>query len=104
MEPEQLGGALLTEGALTCDDLSEFWVQVDRAGQEGSNVSGCEDGSPGRQEHLKAANISIDLQQGLHVFGGGDVLGHPERTDTLTFQLLMPLKAKPQTLNQQSRC
>lgn len=32
--------------SLTCDDLSEFGVQVDRAGQEGADVSASQDGRP----------------------------------------------------------
>ncbi len=64
-----------TESLWTCYDLSEFGVQVDGAGQEHLHISGSEDGRPGGEEDLKAADVSIDLQQRLHVLGGGDVLG-----------------------------
>lgn len=59
----------------TCNDLPEFGVQVDSAGQEHLHISGSEDGCPGGEEHLEAADVSVDLQQWLHIFGGGDVLG-----------------------------
>lgn len=59
----------------TCDDLPELGVQVDGARQEHLHVPGGEHGSPGGQEDLEAPDVSVDLQQGLHVFGGGDVLG-----------------------------
>ena len=67
---------------VTCYDLSQLWVQVDGAGQEGPDVSGRQDGRPGRQEDLEAPNVSVYLQQRLHVLGGGDVLGHSETRDT----------------------
>lgn len=38
---------------------------------------GGEHGGSGRQEHFKAADVAIDFQQGLHIFGGGDVFGNP---------------------------
>ena len=59
----------------TCNDLAEFGVQVDGAGKEHLHVACRENGCPRGQEHLEAADVPIDLQQGLHVFGGGDVFG-----------------------------
>lgn len=64
-----------TESLRTCYDLPEFGVQVDGAGQEHLHISGSEDRRPGGEEDLKTADVSIDLQQRLHILGGGDVLG-----------------------------
>lgn len=36
-----------------------------------------EHGGSRGQEHLKAADVSINFQQRLHIFGGGDVFGNP---------------------------
>lgn len=59
----------------TCYDLPEFRIQVDGAGQEHLHVSRSENRCPGGEKDLKAADISVDLQQGLHVFGERDILG-----------------------------
>lgn len=67
----------------TCYDLSEFWVQVDCAGQEHLHVSGGENRRPGGQEDLKAADVSVDLQQWLHIFGGGNVLGDSSKEEDI---------------------
>ena len=72
----------LTEGLQTCDDLPQLGVQVDGAGQEGVHVAGGEHGRAGGEEHLEAAAVPVDLQQWLHVLGGGDVLGDPGETET----------------------
>lgn len=69
--------------SLTCDDLPQFGVQVDGAGQEGADVSSCQEGGPRGQEDLEAADVSVNLQQWLHIFGSGDVLRHPENRDEL---------------------
>ena len=71
-------GRVEREGACpTCDDLPELGVQVDGAGQEHLHVAGRQDGCPGGQEDLETPDVSVDLQQGLHVLGGRDVLGDP---------------------------
>lgn len=66
----------------TCNDLPQLWVQVYSAGQEGAEVPGRQDGSPGGQEDLEAAHVPINLQQWLHILGGRDVLGHPVGEET----------------------
>lgn len=65
----------VSECVLTCYDLPQFGIQVDSAGQEHLHVSGSEDGCPGGEEDLKAADVSIDLQKRLHILSGGNVLG-----------------------------
>lgn len=60
----------------TCNDFTEFGVQVDGARQEGANVPRCKDRCPWWQEDLEAAHVSVDLQQRLHVLCGWDVLRH----------------------------
>lgn len=63
-------------GHCTCDDLSEFRVQINGARQEGSDVFSCQDRCTRGQEDFKATNVSVNLKQRLHVFSSRDVLGH----------------------------
>lgn len=49
-------------GLLTCDDLAEFGVEIDGAGEEGFYVTGGEDRCPWRQEYLEAPRIAVNLQ------------------------------------------
>lgn len=37
----------------------------------------CEHGGSGGQEYFEAADVSVDFQQGFHIFSGGDVFGNP---------------------------
>lgn len=59
----------------TCYDLPQFGVQVNSAGQKHLHISGSKNRRPGGEEHFKAADVSVDLQQRLHVLCGRDVLG-----------------------------
>lgn len=36
-----------------------------------------EHGGSGGQEYFEAADVSVDFQQGFHIFSGGDVFGNP---------------------------
>ena len=65
----------ITECVWTCYDLPELGVQVDRAGQKHLHVSGSKNRCPRGEEDLKASDVSVDLQQGLDILGGGDILG-----------------------------
>lgn len=62
---------------LTCYNLSELRVQVDRAGEEGADVSSRQHWGARGKEHLETPHISIYLQQRLYIFSGGNVLGNP---------------------------
>lgn len=71
-----------TERVRTCYDLPEFGVQVDSAGQKHLHVSGIKNRRPGGEEHLKATDVSIDLQQRLNILCGGDIFGDPSKQNT----------------------
>lgn len=73
----QLFTFLWSECVQTCYDLPEFGVQVDSAGQKHLHVAGSQNGHPGREEDLEAANVPVNLQQRLHILGGGNIFGYP---------------------------